>query len=215
MIMHRVAALILTPARAAAAAFLIVLLTHVVLISVAGVNVPMWDSWDSEADWYVRMLSGNTDLQALISPHNEHRIAFTRIFNGLIFTAIGGWNPLAVMYVQALLISACVAMVIHSLFVLGGPWHIGGSCFTMLAFCFPFSWGNILSSFQNQFYFMLLFAIIAIRCATLGKSYVAYVLAVFLALVSPFTMAGGVGTIIIVFASLIFRALKVPAHRFF
>ncbi|MBX3721907.1 MAG: hypothetical protein KF713_08715 [Turneriella sp.] len=206
---------ILTPARAAVVSFIIVCLAHAILIYIAGVDVPMWDSWDAEADWYARILSGNTNWQALVSPHNEHRILFTRIFNGMIFTALGGWHPLVVMYAQILPISACVAVIMHALFSFAGAWRMWAGGFTLLAFTLPFSWGNILSCFQNQFYFMLLFGIVALRCAALGRSPIAYVTAVLLALVSPFTMAGGIGTIITVFILLLVRSWQAPTHRFF
>lgn len=186
-------------ARVAMLSFFIILLGQVLWIFFFGVDVPQGDQWDGEYYWYKAMLSNNYSWDALIAPHNEHRIAVTRLFNSAIFLIIGGWRPIVVMYAQAILISGIVAWLCVLLSRYAGRWRTLGLTFTIVAFLSPYSWQNILGAFQNQFYFMLLLAFLTIGLLAWSTSWFALFAAVAFAALSPFTMAGGILTVAVLF----------------
>jgi len=202
----------LTPRTAGLLAFIYICLVHALYVFFWGVDVPMWDQWDAEAEWYKRLVDGTWDLPGLIAPHNEHRIAFTRIFNGVLFVLAGGWRPILVMYAQIPLFAFSVALLCAWLIKFVEKHRFAAIALTVLAFSLPFSYANILNGFQNQFYFMLLFGLVAIYLAAISESMLVLLLAVVLALVSPFTVAGGIGTIIVLLG-LIFLRMFEPGRR--
>jgi hypothetical protein len=52
--------------------------------------VPFWDQWDSEIALLMKpWVEGELSLAALIAPHNEHRIAFSRLWALLLFELNG------------------------------------------------------------------------------------------------------------------------------
>jgi hypothetical protein len=81
----------LTPRTAGLLAFIYICLVHGLYVFFWGVDVPFWDQWDAEAEWYKRLVNGTWDLPGLIAPHNEHRTALSRIFKGTLFMLTGGW----------------------------------------------------------------------------------------------------------------------------
>lgn len=176
-------------------AFCVLLLGQVLWIFFFGIDVPQGDQWDGEFFWYKAMVSNNTNWEALIASHNEHRIAATRLFNGAIFILMGGWRPIVAMYAQAVIISALVAWLCALLAKYAGAWRTPALVFTIIAFLSPYSWQNTLSGFQNQFYFMLLFAFLVIGMLAWSASWPAILAALTFALLSPFTTAGGTLTI--------------------
>ncbi|AFM10963.1 hypothetical protein [Turneriella parva] len=203
----------LSPLKAGVFAFAFISLVHAAYAFFLAVDVPMWDQWDSEAEWYKRLVAGNIDIQSLIAPHNEHRIAFTRLFNGALFTLAGGWSPVLGVYAQIPLIGLAVALLCAWLVKFAEDRRFVAIALTLLAFSLPFSWGNILNGFQNQFYFMLLFALIAMYLAATAENTTALILAVFLSLVSPFTVAGGIGTIMVLWGLFLLRLFEPSKHR--
>lgn len=199
----------LSPLRAGVFAFVCVCTVHALYAFFLAVDVPMWDQWDSEAEWYKRLVDGTIDLQSLIAPHNEHRIVFTRLFNGALFSLIGGWSPLLGVYAQIPLIALAVALLCAWTVRFTDRPRLVAIALLVLAFLLPFSWSNILSGFQNQFYFMLLFALLAIYLAALAEHPMLLLVAALLALLSPFTTAGGIATVLVLLG--IF-ALRLFAH---
>jgi hypothetical protein len=203
----------LNPLRAGLLAFALICIVHSLYAVFLAVDVPMWDQWDAEAEWYKKQVAGRVDIASLIAPHNEHRIAFTRLFNGALFTLAGGWRPVLVVYAQIPLIALAVALLCAWLVKFSGKRKFAAITLTVLAFTLPFSWGNILNSFQNQFYFMLLFGLIAIYLAATAENTPMLILASVLALVSPFTMAGGIGTIVVLWGLFFLRLFEPGRHR--
>lgn len=185
------------PARVGLGAFAIVFIGQTMWIFFFGVDVPQGDQWDGEYFWYKALVTNNASWDALIAPHNEHRIAATRLFNSAIFLLIGGWRPIVVMYLQAILISGVVGWFCALLARHAGVWRTPAIVFTLLAFLSPYSWQNTLGAFQNQFYFMLLFAIVTMSLLAWNTSWPATMTAIIFAALSPFTTAGGVLTIIV------------------
>lgn len=205
----------LSPLRAGLFAFAVICVVHALYAFFLAVDVPMWDQWDSEAEWYKRLVAGSVDVQSLIAPHNEHRIAFTRLFNGALFTLAGGWSPVLGVYAQIPIIALAVALLCTWAIKYAKERRVASFTLTLLAFSLPFSWANMLSSFQNQFYFMLVLALTAIALTAMAESATALLLGVLLALLSPFSMAGGIGTIFVVWGLFVLRLLARPNRWFF
>lgn len=182
---------ILTPNLVAILSFILVVSGHAVWIHFFGVDVPFRDQWSGELPWYKLVITKNVDWEMLIAPHNEHRIAATRIFNTLIFKLLGGWHPIAVVYAQTVFIGLTVAILTHTIWIYAGRLRGVGTTLTILAFSLPYSWQNILNGFQNQFYFMLLFAISALSIVSRGSSWKRLSMGMTLALASQFVMASG------------------------
>jgi hypothetical protein len=203
----------LNPRTAGLLAFIYICLVHALYVFFWGVDVPYWDQWDGEAEWYKRLVDGTWDLPGLIAPHNEHRIAFTRIFNGVFFVLAGGWRPILVMYAQIPLFAFSVALLCAWLIKFVEKHRFAAIALTLFAFSLPVYWENILSGFQNAFYFMLLFALVAIYQAATAKSTLSLILALTLSLLSPFTMAGGIATIIVVWLLFFLRLLEPGGRR--
>lgn len=201
-----------SPRNVAIFSFTFICAVHAVYAFLFAVDVPMWDQWDAEAEWYKRMVDGNIDWPSLIAPHNEHRIAFTRLFNGALFSLAGGWSPILGIYAQIPLLALSVALLCRWLAQFADNRRLAAIWFTLLAFSLPYSWANILSAFQNQFYFMLLFALLGIYQAAMANSPLGLFAAVVLALLSPLTMAGGFGTVIVVWGMLLLRLFKEPKN---
>lgn len=171
--------------------FLLILSGQILWVFFYGTDVPQGDQWDGEFFWYKAMVSGEANWDALIAPHNEHRIAATRLFNSLIFKLLGGWRPIVVMYAQSILISFSVAMLCYLIWRYGGRWRSAAVFFTLVAYLLPYSWQNTLGGFQNQFYFMLLFALVALGLLSWSVTWPKLMTALLLAALSPFTTAGG------------------------
>lgn len=180
-------------------AFFIVLFGHALWISFFGTNVPIADQWDGELIWYRALVSGHPSWTDLIVPHNEHRIALTRLFNGAIFMILGGWHPIITAYAQIILMASFVGGLCVLLAKYAGKWSRLAVLFTLITYLLPYSWSNILSGFQNQFSFMIIFAFAGIWLVING-GWLSVFLAIFLGLISPFTMAGGMFGIGVVLA---------------
>jgi hypothetical protein len=97
----------------------------------------------------------------LFSPHNEHRIFFTRIFNLIIYEILNGWDPKSGMYIQAILPSIIAIILTNfiNLYISKIKYLIFHYLLIFIVIGSPYYWENILWSFQNQFYFMALFGI--------------------------------------------------------
>lgn len=124
-----------------------------------GNATPYWDQWDAEADHLYRpYMNGSLRFNDLWAPHNEHRIFTTRILDLLLLFFNKTWNPLQQMVADALLHS-----VFLSYFLLLLTRVVGRHLFPLLMvvglflFSLPFGYENILTGFQAQFYFVLLF----------------------------------------------------------
>ena len=192
--------------RRAVALFVLVVCARVVYISLFGVQTPFWDQWDAEAANLLKpWQDGTWSLTDLLSPHNEHRIAVTRLASLLVFETNGEqWNNLVSAYLNVPLAAAYLAILFWFLAWGASPRAQRGT-FLVAAIVgvLPYSWENFLVGFQNQFYFMALLAIVAMALAAFRPDHWRYVfataVAAFLGLV---TTAGGVvgpvGVLIIV-----------------
>lgn len=179
----------------AATLVLLLVLVKIGLIRERGGVAPYWDQWDAEAaHLYKPYLEGALSLADLSEPHNEHRIATTRLLHLGLFEALGRrWSPLGQMYFNvALHVGAILVLLFFARSAL--PLVNGAAlwAFAALLFVIPFGWENTLAGFQSQFYLLLLLSVgLLWTCAVVRPSKVAFAGALSLAALLPLTMAGG------------------------
>lgn len=179
--------------------YLSIFLFHCLYIFYWGVNVPYQDQWDSEVYLYRAFLNNQIDLSFLITPHNEHRIAVTRLWSLLLFIIRGGWDLKFGMYAQALIQSANAViffMLLNSRTTNFFSQII--SAFTIIfVFGLPYSEENILWSFNNQHYWMEFFLFLSLYFYLRHDSYLKFLSIALLNFLSIFTVAAGILTICI------------------
>jgi hypothetical protein len=137
--------------------------TKVLLVRNFGSVIPYWDQWDAEADLYKSYLNSNLTFSALLSSHNEHRILISRIFWLILFELDGGWNPILQMVANAALhVGAIVFVVLILQRILRPAQLFPLILFSTIVFALPIGWENLLAGFQSQFYFLLMFSLLAL-----------------------------------------------------
>ncbi|WP_221364349.1 hypothetical protein [Sphingomonas jinjuensis] len=174
-------------------ALLLVLAAKLYLIAIAGNPTPFWDQWGGEAiDLFIPYVDGRLTLADLISPHNEHRIFFTRLWALLVLELAGNWNVLAEMIANALLhlgVLVLLAWLLRSLMA-QAPWLM--ALFLILLFAVPFGIENTLWGFQSQFYFVLLLSVPALALLASAAALSArWMVGLALAMAAYFAMASG------------------------
>jgi hypothetical protein len=128
------------------------------LIGLFGSDVPYMDQWNGEATTAILpWLDGNFDLvQTFWTPHNEHRLGFTRLWALALTSFNGQWDPLFVTTLNALVhvaFSAFLLFLLRSFLIGPGSWL----CPLLLAalLSFPLAWENTIAAFQVQVYFAI------------------------------------------------------------
>jgi len=129
-----------------------------------GSVVPYWDQWDGEADLlYKSYMNSTLSFAKLLSSHNEHRILTARVFSLALFELDGGWDPILQMIANALLhVGAVVLLVLIVQRILRPRQLLLLILFSMVVFALPIGWENLLVGFQSQFYFLLIFSLLAL-----------------------------------------------------
>lgn len=165
------------------------------MVGVYGSDLPFWDQWDSDGDRVlVPWVEGRLDWAELTAPHNEHRILWTRLVAWGSLALNGQWDA----RLQAMINAAIPAFTGAFLWMVLLPPGAGrgqrwGGWFLLTAvFSLPFAWENILASFQSQFQFKALFAILALWGMTLHRvSHPKWWMGLFFAIAGVYTMASG------------------------
>ena len=166
------------------------------------VSLPFYDQWDAEGDFLLKpWIQGKLSISALWQPHNEHRIFPTRLLAILAFEMTGYWNNLTLARLNIPLAALTPVLLTIIMFrnrdLHGEKWImllviIAGSAL-------PFSWENIVTGFQNQFYFIVLFTFSALAIAALRPLNVLEIIATFtLCVLCVITMASGLITAVAV-----------------
>ena len=180
------------------ALFVGVLLARIVYVSLFVEDLPFWDQWDGEGDRLLRpWVEGSWHLGSLFSPHNEHRIAFTRLLTLVSFSLNNGqWDNLVESYVSAGVYAAMYVLLAALLCrrESSGRVRVSIVLFLMCGVAvLPFGWENLLVGFQSAFYFMTIAAIGMIAVTVYRRaSRGTVVLLCLLGVASLFTMASGV-----------------------
>lgn len=90
--------------------FLFVLVVQLVLVAMAGTDVPFHDQWDIEGHWlYPKWREGSLTGSDLLQAFNEHRILWTHLLNLGLFVVNGQWDPLVQLVAIAIIRAACAA----------------------------------------------------------------------------------------------------------
>ena len=159
--MHRIPRFIPSPAVLAwLGLFLVVLGAKWALIHAYASSLPYWDQWDAEADrLYLPYAEGTLTVGDVFSPHNEHRIVFTKLLSLGLLVLNQQWDARLQMTVNAPLHAAALAFFAWAL---GGTLRERGKVFAAMIgaaiFSLPIACENTLAGFQSQFYFVILFA---------------------------------------------------------
>jgi len=180
-------------------------------------DVPWLDQWDAEAQGlYQPWQAGTLDLHHWFTPHNEHRILFTRLLAFGLLQLNGQWDPRLQMIVNAVLAALVAAGLFLALHKSGGSRFLL-LCWVLLAVlgAAPYSATNVLLGFQSQFYFLAGFSFLAIYCLVNSRpgspAWIAGVLSGCAALVS---MASGHAAPLAAIGVLLLSAARAPqAHR--
>jgi|GEM_PF-148953 len=132
------------------------------LIQRLGSDVPFWDQWDAEgANMYIPSAEGTLHASHFFSPHNEHRILYTRVLAYLLLKLNGQWDARLQTTVNAVLHVAAIGLLLLILRRnLSKGWYLITGIFLTFLFGLPFSWENTLAGFQSQFYFLFLFSLL-------------------------------------------------------
>jgi len=192
-----------------------VIAAHWWLIARYGSPVPFWDQWDGEAaNLYAPYLHGGLTWQALIEPHNEHRILTTRLFALGLYILNTQWNPLLQMATNAALLAAALcslaSMVTREL--------MPGSRLALCAFiavltAIPYAWENTLSGFQTQFYWNLLFSFWALWLLVMNRPFSAWWwTGALVAGLAYFSLASGLFVFAASASVLLLRGLQMQRH---
>lgn len=177
---------------------LLIATARLYFVETFAIPLPYWDQWDAEGDFLLRpWIEGRLTLRDLWQPHNEHRIFPTRLLSLLIFNITGVWDNIIEARVN-ILVAACIPLIIL-LFLMRGKALYGIRWLILVVivaqFSLPFSFENLLVGFQSQFYFLIIFTLLAM---ILAVRYPADVLAMagvlVLSWLSVLTMASGILT---------------------
>lgn len=180
------------------ATLLIIAAARLHFVETFGVPLPYWDQWDAEGDFLLRpWIEGRLELHNLWQPHNEHRIFPTRLLSLLIFNVTGVWDNLTGARVN-ILVATCIPLIML-LFLMRQKALYGPRWLVLIViiaqFSLPFAFENLLVGFQSQFYFLIIFTLLAIILASRypdGLLAMAGVLV--LSWLSVLTMASGILT---------------------
>lgn len=179
-----------------------------------GSDLPYWDQWETDGlQMLIPLSDGNLDLVTLFfAPHNEHHIGWTRLWTLAITVWNRQWDPHLISTINAIVHTAAGAYLVLKLWPLGNGLSRALIIVTTLAlFTSPFSYENLIFSFQIQFYFLLAgsFLHIAFVCDSEARSWrwtVGMVAGVF----GLWTMASGFLASIAVVAV---QLVKIRHHR--
>ncbi len=156
--------------RMSAAVFAFVLMAQLVLVAVAGTDIPFHDQWDIEGRWlYPGWLDGNLSAAGLVQPFNEHRILWTHLLNLGLFAANGQWDPLVQCVAIAPLRAACaagIAWAFGGALTRAARWTVAGV--VMVVFLPHLAWHTVLWGIQSHTYFALGFSIMALALLGTG-----------------------------------------------
>jgi hypothetical protein len=138
--------------------FVFIFAARVWLVGQFGASVALVDEWQAiGGEILAPWREGTLTWSALFQAHNgDHRIVATRLFEILLFTMNGAWDPLLSLTAKAAVYAAATTIFVHLL--VGRLTERRAWAGLLLAglFAFPFSYQNLFWAFQSQFDFFLL-----------------------------------------------------------
>jgi hypothetical protein len=176
--------------------FLLIVTGRAVFVSLFGESLPYWDQWDAEGAFLIKpWLEDTWGVGQLFAPHNEHRVVFTRLLAlGLFEANQGQWDNMVAAYANTV-VYAVVAGTIYAVLQPQLPSRLTRSVLfvaLLLLAWLPYAQDNTLIGFQNQFFAMTGFAVVAVAIAAMAKDDAILIPAlVSVAILGLFTMASG------------------------
>ena len=192
-------------------ATLIILGAKFTLIHYYGSDLPFWDQWDTEPQLlFIPYDQGKLLWSTLFSSHNEHRLFFSRSWAVSLYAINQQWDAHLQTVANAILHTFFGLWLVWILWKLNDRrnlWIMLGVFVLILAV--PFSWENTLFGFQSSFYFLLGFSSMAILLISQNRPFsVAWLMGIFFALLSLFTMGAGFFVAPVSMALTIIRAYR-------
>jgi hypothetical protein len=193
------------------------LLARLLYVQYFSTPMPYWDQWDGE--WATALkpwMDGTLQWQALLAPHNEHRILPTRLLALLSYAVTGQWNNVYEARIGALLFCLIPGLLVwHALRDAGaaaGRWLL--LPLALLLSVLPFTWENFLVGFQTQFYVLVLSSIVSIALAARHHQRIpALLAAIALSAFATTIMASGMLTAVATAAACVLACLCLPGRR--
>ena len=154
--------------------FFFVLGVKCYLIQKYGSDIPYMDQWNGEGTSIILpWLENEFDfIESFWSPHNEHRIGWTRLWALGWVKLNGQWDPLLVTTINSfihILVGLSLIFILRKFLSTRFKWLI--FIVSISTFSMPVSWENTLQAFQIQVYFSLACALCAISTLTNCKFY--------------------------------------------
>lgn len=179
-------------------------------------SLPYFDQWEAEgAAIYLPWLQHKLTLADLFRPQNEHRIFFTHVLDLALLWLNKQWDCQLQMVVNALIHSATLAGFAWFMSALLDRRHWPFLWLPLaVAVTSPFGWENALWGFQSQFYFLILFSLLAIPLLGCKPFSVPWLLGLLAGICSLFTMASGLLAFVAAGMVALFELLRCrPAWR--
>ena len=195
------------------ALFLVTLWAKLLLVEHYPMPVPFWDQWDGEAaSLYLPFANGGLAWHQMFTLHNEHRIFFTRVLAMALVAVNGQWDPQLQIVVNAALHAVVAVVFAVILWLAAGRRSLPLVALTIgLAFAPPFALENTLAGFQSGFYFLVLFAGLAIWLMSMHQpGSRAWFVGWLCAFASIVTVGGGVLTVAAIGGLVALRFFNAP-----
>jgi hypothetical protein len=185
---------VFTPALLPLALLLIVWGCKLSVINRYGSDLPYWDQWPGEGTFtFLPWLEHHDLWSPLLLPHNEHRIAPTRLLSLGLLLAGGQWDAA----IQCMVNAALQAALVTLFFVwlrrrVPERWSLAAALFFILVTASPIPWEDVLGGFQSQYYFLIGFSLLGIKWALDCRAFSPqWFLGVFFCGVALITMGSG------------------------
>ncbi|TAK92958.1 MAG: hypothetical protein EPO07_18790 [Verrucomicrobia bacterium] len=133
------------------------------LIDAFSTPLPFWDSWEDTRTVFSPYFEGKLTWSAMFSPHNEHRIFFTRIYDLALLLLDGQWNNQVQAVLNAFIYSGgLTAFGCLLARLLGRQFWPLISLLVVSLLVLPFAWENTVAGFHSQAYFLFLAGLLTI-----------------------------------------------------
>ena len=158
--------------------------------------VPVNDTWEGSFEFTRAAQDGF--IGAVWSPHNEHRIVLTKLLFWFNNSVLGGGNAFLIVVNVVLTTAIAGALGWLTAGMFRGHRTVA-TVFALLSVVAAFSWihrQNLIWEFQSQFYFAVLFALLAFglaaRASLAGDSMPSYAAALGCAVLAMLSMGAGI-----------------------
>lgn len=144
------------------AVFAVVLGAQLLLVALAGTDIPFQDQWNVEGRWlYPTWREGHFRIADLLRPGNENRMVWTLVLDLALFELNGQWDPLVQLAANSFIRAACAAGL-AALLLRCCSRRVAAAVATAIAIAFlphP-AWHNALWAIESHAYFALGFGLL-------------------------------------------------------